>query len=209
MIDIGKFIDLYTAKYGKFPADPKSETQVNEWKRVLVQVPESKLGEMFSIVSEQLGKSNKNPRTREFEIALRRLEVPEDRPRGFVGEGCGICYGSGILTIWVTYLPDDHRRIGFHRGGYPYEIGVPCKCSKGIHLRHKHYPKIKDADQERAFQWCVEQKEIAKAEGATPLGYLHNMAKRYIKLATFQRRGRGMEWLKEMKGGEDVVRDSG
>jgi len=212
MIDIGKFIDVYEAKYGKFPANAKRPAQIEEWRRVLSLIPEHRLNEVFAIVSKELGNSNKNPRTREFENALKQMEVIDNSPSSFKGEGCGMCYNSGIISVWVTYMPNETKRLGFHEGGYLYQIGCPCKCSKGMYLRATYYQSVTVAQQEMCFQWLREQVDIAESKGINVLRFLHYQAKAMLRSATIRHRGKKLDWLKELLGKKetgDVVRSSG
>lgn len=212
MIDIVQFADMYEAKYGKFPVDIKRPAMVEEWKRVLYQIPERKLHEVFSMVTRNRGNSNRNPRTADFENALKQMEIIDTGPSGFKGDGCGVCYGSGVITVMVTYMPDNTKRLGIHEGGYPYSVGSCCKCSKGMWLRRNYYQKQTDSDQESCFQWLIEQTDIAKEKGVRVERMLFMQLKKALRKSKLKHRGKKMDWLKNMLGDKeaaDVVRSSG
>jgi hypothetical protein len=204
MIDINRFIELYTVKYGDFPCDTGSAIQMQEWRRVLSGLPENQLETFFAHLNGILGSSIKKPRTREVERALARMEK-DDRPDRRINglEGCGMCFGTGVFTAWITLRRDGTKALGLDGEGLPYEIGYPCKCSRGRYLRHS-FPNLTDEQQDAAFQWLVLQADIAKSEGVRLSRYLRNKTRAMFaswsgKREAVHKKARCMAWLDQLK----------
>jgi len=215
MIAVEQFIGKYQAMFNNFPGNPNNSIEMGEWRRVLAKIPPGQIDAVFAMVCDILGNSVKSPRTREFERAIRLLWSNSQRGGGggFVGDACGLCYGTGVISVWITVADaDKSMKLGFHPGGYPYEFGLPCKCTKGRWMKERYWPKLSGEAHEAAYQWYVEQADYAKGEGVRTCRYIAVRSREALRAARFKPRPKQPgavrpSWVARLTGKTEVARD--
>ena len=106
-----KFIGMYEAYFGAFPASSKPES-AHVWYSFIESVDESQFKPMMDLLKEDKERKSK-PYLPAFEDALFTI-IKQQKYKGY-GKACGMCESGG----WVD----------FRRDGVLYNI--PCRCSNG------------------------------------------------------------------------------
>jgi len=106
------FRSAYSAWFGDIPTDSTDERGMLAWTVLAGKIPDDSLEATFQTVAEVVGGRKWLPRLSDFWRVLDSLRDARTQYRGSQGPCCGLCGGSGWLS-----LPD--------HGAFP------CRCSDG------------------------------------------------------------------------------
>jgi hypothetical protein len=149
--------DEYQANFGDVPADFRSPRTETLWTRFATDC-DADLERLMAKAAELRGKSRGRPSLADLKHALAACQ---DRgPDWHRRLDCGMCNGSGYISVLVNYDPAKPWRATM-RLGHKISAGrvlvsaaVPCMCSTGRHVQ-----QTADGDEStsrRAMDWRKE-----------------------------------------------------
>jgi len=156
----GKFIALYQATFGVWPAKGEPYQQ-DIWFRFVDTVPFGQLERLFTSVQQDRGDDRRKPLLPQFKRAWKGIKP--DKPV-YTGnrEPCGICNDSGIISVMAwTAKRRDGQCVWQWDEDETHKLSsqaAPCKCSEGQVWRRRSI----FADYPQKF--CDEAFEVARAE---------------------------------------------
>jgi hypothetical protein len=147
----------YEANFGEIPADFRSPRTETLWTRFASDC-DVDLERVMAKAAELRGKSRARPSLADLKHALAACQ---DRgPDWHRRLDCGMCNGSGYITVLVNYDPGkpwrETMRLGHKTvaGRVLVDAAVPCMCSTGRHVQ-----QTADGDEgtsRRAMDWRKE-----------------------------------------------------
>lgn len=182
-MELDDFIGRYTANYGEFPGNLDNALEMREWLEIVRSLPTGKAQTAFAMINEQLGKSGRKPRVREFSAIMGILA---DAPT-FVNndpKGCLDCDYAGHLHCAV-HMSNDKWKIGFKEGARPYDVVIHCSCGLGRMLKEKN-AKGTDLDGKQLAlvrEWICKQEQNARYAEQSYDYFMHLEFVKYCKLA--------------------------